>query len=100
MMMHGNVEFLAMIFVDCKMVLVPGGHVVSNDTNVSVLHLPRNMGTQSRHTTFEEAVPCCETFCTRMRVSSAQTKSQELMTLTGRLCRYDPSSFAPVWGST
>ena len=32
-MMHGNVEFLAMIFVDCKMVLVPGGHVVSNDTN-------------------------------------------------------------------
>ena len=35
------------------MVLVPGGHVVSNNTNVSVLHLPRNMGTQSRHTTFE-----------------------------------------------
>jgi hypothetical protein len=44
------------------MVLVPGGHVISNDTNVSVLHLPRNMGTQSRHTTFEEAVPCRETF--------------------------------------
>ena len=49
--MYGNVELLAMIFIDCKMVLV-SGHVVSNDTNVSILHLPCNVGMQHRHTTF------------------------------------------------
>jgi len=29
--MHRNVELLAMIFIDSKMVLVPGGHTVSID---------------------------------------------------------------------
>ena len=52
--MHGNVELLAMFFVDFIMVLVPEGYIVSDDTNVSVLHLPRDVGTQSRHATFEK----------------------------------------------
>lgn len=44
--MHGNVELLAMLFVEFKMVVVPRGYVVSEDTNESALHLPRDVGTQ------------------------------------------------------
>ena len=88
--MHRNVELLAMIFIDCKMDLVPRGHIIGNDTKVSVLHLPCNMGTQSGHVAFEEVVLCSKAFRTRMRVLSAQIKRQKLMTPTGRLCRYDP----------
>jgi hypothetical protein len=60
--MGGNVELLAMIFVDRKVVLVPRGHVVSNDTNILILYLPRDVGTQSRHTTFKKVVLCTKTF--------------------------------------
>ena len=42
--MHRNIELLAMILVDSKVVWVTGGHVVSKDTNEPVLHLPCNMG--------------------------------------------------------
>jgi len=66
--MHGNVELFAMFFVDFIMVLVPEGYIVSDDTNVSVLHLPRDVGTQSRHATFEKVGLCRETFSTEMRV--------------------------------
>ena len=52
--MHGNVELLAMFFVDFIMALCPEGYVVSDDTKVSVIHLPRDVGTQSRHATFEK----------------------------------------------
>ena len=88
--MHRNVELLAMIFVDCKMVLVPRGHIIGNDTKVSVLHLPCNMGTQSGHIAFEEVVLCSKAFRTRLRVLSAQIKRYKLRTPTSRLCRYDP----------
>ena len=75
--MQGNVKLLAMIFVDRKMVLVPGGHIIGNDTTASVLHLPCNMGTQSGHIAFEEVVLCSKAFRTRMRVLSAQIKRQK-----------------------
>ena len=56
--MHRNVEPLAMNFVDHKMFLVPKGHVISNDTKVSVLHLPCNMGMWNGHFAFEKVVLC------------------------------------------
>jgi hypothetical protein len=98
--MHGNVELFAMIFVDCKMVLVPRGHIVSIDTNVPEPHLPCNMGKQSGYATFEEAVPCSKTFCTGMRVSSAQTKELRIDDTKQQTLQMWPSSFTPMWEST
>ena len=66
--MQGNVELLAMIFIDHKVVLVPRGHIVSDDTNILILHLLCNVGMECRHPTFENIAPCSETFCTRMRI--------------------------------
>lgn len=67
--MHGNVKPLATFFIEFIMVvLVPEGYVVSDDTNVSVLLLPRDVGTQTRHATFEKIDLCLETISTKTRV--------------------------------
>ena len=64
---------IAMFFIDLKMIWLSIRQVISNNRIINY-YLPRNVGTHTRHITFEEVALWRKAIRTIMRVVSAQTK--------------------------